>query len=399
MDKYFMSFNQDITSLTKKINLGKRKKYYFYMRNFESESGPIVRVNGKEMIMLGSNNYLGLSFHPKVKEAAVNAMKKYGVGSGGVRLLCGTYKLHEELEEEIAKFKKTESAIAFCTGFMTNAGAIPVITNRDTVIINDDKNHASIIDGCRASKAKMRVYSHNKMEKLENILGLYPIDKNKLIIADSVFSMDGDVANLPDIFKLAQKYNAHIMIDDAHATGVLGKTGAGALEHFGLMGKIDIVMGTLSKALGSLGGFMATTKGMVTYLKHATREFIFSTSLPPAIAAGAKTAIQVLQNEPHLIKHLWRNINYMKNELKRMGYDTGNSQSAIIPILLKDEVKTYKMVQLLDNGGVFVNPITFPAVRRAESRIRVSMMALHTLQNLDRALDAFKKAGKQLDLI
>jgi len=394
-----VNFKEKINSVIKRVEWAKRKNYYFYMRNLESFSGPRVKINGREMIMLGSNNYLGLTNHPKVKEAAIKAIKKYGIGSGGARLLSGTFGLHEELEKEIAKFKGMESAVVFNTGFMTNLGSIIALVNKDSVVINDEKNHASIVDGSKFSMAKIRVFLHNDMKYLENILSSYPKSQDKLIIVDSVYSMDGDIANLPEIYKLAKEYKARMMIDEAHALGVLGKTGRGALEHFNMIGKIDIVMGTFSKALGGLGGFIASTKDVVTYLKHVSREFIFSTSLPPAIVAGNIAAIKIIQEEPHLLKELWRNIRYMKEGLDNMGYDTGNSQSAIIPVLVRDEIKTYKMVQMLDRARVFVNPVVFPAVKKSESKFRVTIMALHSLADLDRTLEAFKRAGRKLGVI
>ena len=390
-----MNFKNEINSVIKKIEGLKRQNYYFYMRNLESFSGPRVKINGREMIMLGSNNYLGLTNHPKVKKAAIEAIKKYGTGSGGARLLSGTFRLHEELEKEIAKFKGTESAVVFNTGFMANVGSITSLVNKDSVVINDEKNHASIVNGSIFSKAKIRVFLHNDMKYLENILSSYPKSQDKLIIVDSVYSMDGDIANLPEIYKLSEKYKAMIMIDEAHALGVLGKTGRGVLEHFNMLGKIDIVMGTFSKAVGGLGGFIASTKDVTTYLKHVSREFIFSTSLPPAVVAGNIAAIKVIQEEPHLLKELWRNIKHMKEGLKDLGYDTGNSESAIIPVLIRDEMKTYKMAQILDKAGIFVSPVVFPAVKELESRFRVTIMASHSLSDLDRALEAFRKAGKK----
>jgi 8-amino-7-oxononanoate synthase len=394
-----MSFKKNINAVLRRIKRVKRQNYYFYMRNLESFSGPHVKIKSREMIMLGSNNYLGLTNHPKIKEAAIKAIKKYGVGSGGVRILSGTYRLHEELEREIAKFKGTEAAVVFNTGFMTNLGSIISLVNEDSIVINDEKNHASIVDGSKFSRAKIRIFLHNDMQYLEKILSSYSKSQDKLIIVDSVYSMDGDIANLPEIYRLAKKYNARTMIDEAHASGVLGRTGRGAPEHFNMIGKIDIVMGTLSKALGGLGGFIATREDVVTYLKHVSREFIFSASLPPPIVAGNIAAIKVIREEPHLIRQLWRNIEYMKEGLVSMGYDTGDSESAIIPVLIRDEIKTYKMAQILDKAGIFVNPVVFPAVKESESRLRVSIMALHSLKDLDRALEAFEKAGKKTGLI
>ena len=399
MNKSYKNFKKEMESILKLIKWGKEHNYYLYMRNLESACGPTVRVRGKEMLMFGSNNYLGLTSHPKVKEAAITAIKKYGVGSGGVRLLSGTYKLHETMEEEIAKFKGAETAVAFSTGFMTNSGVIPKLITDESVIINDEKNHASIVDGCKASGAEIRVFLHNNMEKLENILKFYPSQRDKLVIVDGVYSMDGDIANLPVIYKLAKRYCARIMIDEAHATGVLGKSGRGTPEYFNMIGKIDIVMGTLSKALGGLGGFIASNKEVVTYLKHATREFIFTTSLPPAISAGVIAAIKVIKEEPQLLKNLWRNIDFMRDGLIQIGYDTGNTQSAVIPVIIKDDIKTYKLARLVHEMGIFVNPIVFPAVKKKESRIRINMMATHSLSNLERALESFRKAGKRLGII
>ncbi len=399
MREFSANIKEEMRYLIEKIKWGEKQGYYFYLRNLESYCGRYVKVRGRKMLMLGSNNYLGLTFHPKVKEAAIKAIKKYGVGSGGVRLLSGTYKLHEELEEELAKFKGTEAAGVFSTGFMTNAGAIPSLVGDNSIIINDEKNHASIVDGCKASRAQIRVFVHNNMRKLEEILQYYPQSYDKLIVVDSVYSMDGDIANLTEIYRLANKYRARIMIDEAHSTGVLGRTGRGAPEHFNLLGKIDIVMGTLSKALGGLGGFIASKKEVVTYLKHAAREFIFSTSLPPPVVAGVIAAIRVIKSEPYLLGRLWRNIKYMKEGLKSMGYDIGNSQSAIIPIIIRDEINTFKMAKELHKKGIFVNPVVFPAVKKNESRIRVQLMAPHTIADLQKALDIFKKSGKKLGII
>jgi 8-amino-7-oxononanoate synthase len=399
MRKISMSFKEMINPVIKRVEWAKKHNYYFYMRNLESFCGPRAKINGREMIMLGSNNYLGLANHPKIKEAVIKAVKKYGIGSGGSRLLNGTSDLHEELEIAVAKFKGKEAAVVFNTGFMTNLGAIIFLVNKDSIIINDEKNHASIVDGSRFSMAKMRVFLHNDMKYLESILSSYAKSQDKLIIVDSVYSMDGDIANLPEIYKLAKRYNARMMIDEAHATGVLGKTGRGAPEHFNLTGKIDVVMGTFSKATGGFGGFIASTKDVVTYLKHVSREFITSTSLPPAIIAGNIAAIKIIQEEPHLLKALWRNVNYMKNGLKGLGYDTGNSQTAIIPIIIRDEMKTFKIAQMLDKAGIFANPVVFPAVKESESIIRVTVMASHSLEDLGIALEGFKKAGKKIGLI
>jgi len=399
MSKHFKSFKEQTQWILKRVAWGKKHGFYLYMRNLESACGPKVKIGGKEFIMLGSNNYLGLTNHPRVKAAAIAATKKYGVGAGGVRLLSGTYKLHEDMEREIAKFKGAEAAVAFSSGFMTNAGTIPPLATEDGVIINDEKNHASIVDGCKMAGTEVRVFVHNNMQKLEDILASYPKQRDKLVIVDGVYSMDGDIADLGTIYKLAKKYRARIMVDEAHSTGVLGKTGRGTPEHFNLLGKIDLVMGTLSKALGGIGGFIASSKDTVSYLKHVTREFIFTTSLPPAISAGVIEAIKVIKDEPQLLKNLWRNITFMKTGLVEMGYDTGNTQSAVIPVVVRDDVKAYRLARMLHDDGIFVNPIVFPAVKKNEARIRVNMMALLTLSELQRALDSFEKSGKKLGII
>lgn len=384
---------------SKRVNEVKVQGLYFYMREIDSASQSKVIRKGREMIMLASNNYLGLTTHPKVKEAAIKAIEKYGTGSGGVRMLSGSMDLHEKLEHKLATFKETEACIVYTSGYGTNIGIIPTLLKKRDVVVIDEKSHASIVDSCRLSDGRVRVFKHNNMESLERILASYSKDTPKLIVTDGVFSMDGDIADLPGIYDLAKRYNAITMVDEAHATGVLGKHGRGTLEHFGLEGKIDIVMGTLSKALGGIGGFVCSNEIIVSALKHFGRPFVFSTSLPPSICASLIAAIEVIEEEPELLTNLWSNIRHMKEGLQKLGYNTGNTESALIPIIIGNEVKMYQMAGLLEELEVLVSPVARPAVRRGGTRLRVSIMATHNPSDLDRALEAFKKAGKRLGLI
>ena len=402
IDKYYNmedSLEERVSQFFERVSRGKKQNHYFYMRKLESSSGARVTVDGREMLMLASNNYLGMTTHPKVKEAAKKALEKYGIGSGGVRLLSGTFKLHEELEEKIADFKGAEAAVVFAAGYMTNVGLVPTLVGKNGVAIADDKSHASIIDGALLSSGDLKVFKHNNMTMLELLLKKCEKYSDKLIVTDGVFSMDGDIADLPQICRLAKKHKALVMIDEAHSTGVLGKEGRGTPEHFNMLGRVDVIVGTLSKALGGIGGFVCGTKEMISYIKHASRAFIFSSSLPPSITAALITAIDVIKNEPELLGNLWNNTNFMRKELQRLGYDTGNSQTPIIPVILKDEFKVYVTTRELDKMGIFVSPVTFPAVRKRESRIRLNIMASHTLLDLEEALDAFRKLGKELALL
>ncbi len=354
----------------------------------------------KEMIMMGSNNYLGLVTHPKVKEAGIKAYEKWGMGAGGVPLLSGTLDLLKELEHKIAKMKGCEDAVVFSSGYSMNLGTISALVRRGDVAINDKLNHASIIDGSRFADGDMRVFKHNDIEHLEKILQYSDNKYNgKLIIVDSVFSMDGDIAPLPDIKKLADKYGAKIMIDEAHSTGVLGEHGRGAPEHFNMWGQIDIVAGTLSKALAGVGGFAATTKEVADYIRLYARSYFFSTALPPATIASLIAAIDVIETEPELRERLWRNIKYMRENLQKMGYDTQNSETAIIPIIIGDDYKLREMNRIIHEKGIFLNPVPYPAVPKKLSRLRISLMATHTQEDLDTTLEVLEKVGKQFGII
>lgn len=378
----------------------KAQGYYFYMRRIDSASQRETVVKGRRMIMLGSNNYLGLTTHPRVKEAAIKAIDKYGVGSGGVPMLSGTFDLHEKLEQKLAEFKKTEACIIYSSGFVANVGAISTLLGKDDLAILDEKVHASILDGCKMARCRVRVFKHNDMRSLEKVLRCYGTCKgHRFIIVDGVYSMDGDIANLAGIKQLARKYDTALMVDDAHATGVIGRNGRGTAEHFGLEGEIDVVVGTLSKSLAGVGGFVCSSHEIVSVLKYAGRPFIFSTSLPPVICASIMAAIEVIQEEPQLLDQLWRNVRYIKEGLQKLGYDIGQSESAIIPVIIGDEKKMNQMVGELENLGIFVSPVAPPAVKKGTSRIRVSVMASHCISDLNRALDAFRIAGRKLDVI
>jgi len=372
---------------------------YPYFKPVASAEDTEVIIQNKRVIMLGSNNYLGLTTHPKVKEAAMKAIEKYGTGSCGSRFLNGTLELHERLEEKLASFMKKESALVFSTGFQTNLGVISSLVGKDDVVIIDKWDHASIVDGARLSFGEVKKFKHNDMKDLERILKEIPEDKGKLIVIDGVFSMEGDIADLPGIVSLAKKYGARIMLDDAHAIGVLGKTGAGTAEHFGLENEIDLVMGTFSKSFASLGGFIAGKKTVIDYVKHHARSMIFSASMPPSAVATVEAALEIIQTEPKRRERLWENTKKMKKSLEELGFDTGLSQTPVIPIVVGDDFKTFKMWRVLFDNGVYVNPVITPAVPPGRALLRTSYMATHTEEQLNRALDIFERVGKEMGII
>jgi len=355
-------------------------------------------VNGKRVIMVGSNNYLGLTSHPRVKEAAIKAIEKYGSGCAGSRFLNGNLEIHEDLERKLATFFRKDAALVFATGYQTNLGTISTLLGRSDVAIIDKYNHASIIDGCRMSFGQVKKFRHNDMDDLERVLEGTK-GKGKLIIVDGVFSMEGDIADLPSIVKLAEKYESRIMVDDAHAVGVLGPGGRGTAEHFGLEKEVDLIMGTYSKSLAAIGGFVAGSEEVISYIKHTGRSMIFSASLPPSLVASVSTALDIIEEQPELRARLWKNTQKMLRGFKGLGFDTGTSETPIIPIIIKDTLKTYQMTKLLFDHGVFVNPVVSPAVPPGRELLRTSYMATHTEEQLDRVLEAFQKAGKQLGLI
>ena len=376
----------------------KESGYYFFFRKLQSPQDSEVVVNGKRVIMIGSNNYLGLTNHPRVKEAAIKAIEEYGSGCAGSRFLNGNLEIHEELEKKLARFFRKEAALVFATGYQTNLGAIPALVGRNDVAIIDKYDHASIIDGCRLSFGKVQKFRHNDMDDLERVLEGTK-GKRSLIIVDGVFSMEGDIADLPAIVRLAKAYGARIMVDDAHGIGVFGKGGRGTAEHFDLENEVDLIMGTFSKSLAAIGGFIAGSSDVVNWIKHLGRSMIFSASLPPSLVASVSTALDIIEEQPELRTQLWRNTHKMLKGYKTLGYDTGTSETPIIPILIKDTMKTYQMCKLLFENGVFVNSIISPAVPPGRELLRTSYMATHTEEQLDKVLAAFEKVGKQMEVI
>jgi 8-amino-7-oxononanoate synthase len=371
---------------------------YFFFRKLQSPQDSEVIVNGKRVIMIGSNNYLGLTNHPRVKEAAIRAIEKFGSGCAGSRFLNGNLEIHEELETKLARFFRKEAALVFATGYQTNLGTISALLGRNDVAIIDKYDHASIIDGCRLSFGQVKKYRHNDMRDLERVLEATR-DKGKLIIIDGVFSMEGDIADLPRLVNLAKAYGARVMVDDAHGIGVLGKGGRGTAEHFGLEDQVDLIMGTYSKSLAAIGGFVAGSREVIDFIKHIGRSMIFSASLPPSLVASVSTALDIIEEQPQLRTQLWKNTHKMLKSYKELGYDTGTSETPIIPIIIKDSIKVYEMCKLLFENGIFVNPVISPAVPPGRELLRTSYMATHTEEQLDKVLDAFKKVGNQLDLI
>jgi 8-amino-7-oxononanoate synthase len=372
--------------------------FYPYFRVVESEQNPEVTVAGRRMIMLGSNNYLGLTSHPKVKEAAVEAVKKYGSGCAGSRFLNGTLDLHVKLEEKLAVFFRKESALTFSTGYQTNLGIISSLAGKDDVVIIDKLDHASIIDACRLSFAEVKKFKHNDMDSLEYALRESG-SRGKLVVVDGVYSMEGDVAPLPDIVRLSKKYGARVMVDDAHGIGVLGKTGRGTAEHFGLEQEVDVIMGTYSKSMASIGGFVAADEDVIHFMKHTSRPLIFSASPPPASVASVIAALDVIDHEPELREQLWKNTRKMMKAFKQMGYDTGTSETPIVPLLMGEMDRAFMMWKVLNEEGVFVNPVVPPATAPGRCLIRTSYMATHTEEMLGRVLVIMERAGKKLGVI
>ena len=371
---------------------------YPYFRVIESAQEPEVMYKGRRMIMVGSNNYLGLTNHPKVKEAALEAIRKYGTGCAGSRFLNGTLTIHVELEEKLARFIRKEAALVFSTGFQVNLGVISALVGKDDIVIIDKMDHASIIDGCRLSYGEVKKFRHNDMGDLERILQ-HNNGRGKLIVVDGVFSMEGDIVNLPKVIKLALSHQARVMIDDAHGIGVLGKTGRGTAEHFGLEEEVDLIMGTYSKSLASIGGFIAGSEDVIHYIKHFARSLIFSASPPPASVAAVSAAVDIIEQEPERIESLWINTRKMLKGFKSLGFHVGPSETPIIPIIVGDNETAFKMAMLLQEEGVFANVAVSPAVPEGKALIRTSYMATHTEEQLDRVLSAFEKVGKILGLI
>lgn len=387
------------TSIYQEPQRVKSLGFYPFFRRIESDQDTEVIIEGRKVLMFGSNSYLGLTNHPKIKEAAHQALNKYGAGCAGSRFLNGTLDLHEELESRLAAFLGKESVLIYSTGFQVNVGVLPTLTRRDDFIILDEYVHASIIEGSRLSFAKTMKFKHNDMESLEKRLSICPYDTFKLIVVDGVFSMEGDIAKLPEIVALAKKYNATVMTDCAHAIGVLGENGKGTSAHFGLTEEVDLIGGTFSKSLASLGGFIASDFDTINYLKHHSRSLIFSASMTPSSCAAALAALDILETDDSHRQKLWENTSYAQNALSQLGFDTGHSETPIIPIYIRDYMKTFSLTTQLFEEGVFVNPVIPPAVAPGETLIRFSLMATHEKHQIDRAVDKIHQVAKRLDLI
>lgn len=391
------------TWLADQLQLLRDQNLYKVPKILESPAGGRVKMNGKEVVNLSSNNYLGLANHPKVRQAALDAIEKWGVGAGAVRWIGGTMSVHQELEEKLATFKHTEAVLVFTGGFTANSGCIPAVLTDKDVVISDELNHASIIDGVRLSAAEYKksagwVYAHKDMNQLEECLkranerGF----QKKLIITDGVFSMDGDIAPMPDIVKLAEQYDACVMIDDAHGSGVLGKNGAGTVSHFDLYGKVDIQLGTLSKALGVMGGYIAGSQNLKDYLINRGRPYLFSTGHPPMVAAALIAALDIMQTDPEPMRKLWENTNWWKKNLAEAGFDTMGSETPITPVYVGDEGKAQLMEKMLFEEGVYALAIVYPTVGRGKARLRTMPSAAHTIEDLEFALEAFKRVREKL---
>lgn len=377
----------------------KAKGVYPYFRCIESQQDTEVIMSGRKVLMFGSNSYLGLTNHPKVIEAAVEATKKYGTGCAGSRFLNGTLDLHLELEKELAEFVGKEEAIIYSTGFQVNLGVVSCLTGREDYIICDELDHASIVEGRRLSFSKGLKFKHNDMESLEKVLQGCDPDRVKLIVVDGVFSMEGDIANLPEITRLAKKYNANVMVDEAHGLGVLGDHGRGTCNHYGLTGDVDLIMGTFSKSLASIGGFIAADSTIINYLRHNSRSYIFSASATPAATAAARAALHIMKTEPERIQHLWDITNYALDSFRTLGFEIGNTSTPIIPLYVRDMEKTFLVTRMLFDEGVFVNPVIPPACSPEDTLIRFSLMATHNKEQIDIAVDKLYKCFKQLGIL
>ena len=389
-----------LSYLSEQLNQWRQEGTYQRLRVLQSESAAHSRFDGKEVINLASNNYLGLTTHPKLREAALEAVRKFGVGSGAVRTISGTMSLHLELEERIAAFKHAKACVVFQSGFAANAGTVAAILGPEDHIISDELNHASIIDGCRLSRAKIHVFPHKDTLAAENILTeLEQAAGRKLLISDGVFSMDGDIGPLPGLTAAAEKHGAIMMVDDAHSSGVLGRNGRGTIDHFGLHGRVQVQVGTLSKAIGVLGGYVCGSRDLIEFLYHRARPFLFSTSHPPAVAAACLAAFDVLEQEPERIQNLWNNTKYFKAGLTSSGFDTGMSETPITPVIVGEPKLAHELSRLLFEEGVLATGIGFPTVPKGKARVRTIVTATHTQEELDRALEAFRRIGKRLGLV
>jgi glycine C-acetyltransferase len=377
----------------------KTQGLYRHLRIVEDEQRAHTTVDGRSVVNLSSNNYLGLTTHPRLRERALEAVRQFGVGSGSVRSIAGTMAIHMELERRLAEFKHTEAVVVFQSGFTANAGTVSSILTREDVVISDSLNHASIIDGCRLSRAAIKVFPHKDIAAARVVLQDLPAAQRKLLITDGVFSMDGDLGSLPALCELAEEFGCIMMVDDAHASGVFGRNGRGTVDHFGMHGRVDVQVGTLSKAMGGLGGYVAGSRALIDFLCHRARPFLFSTSHPPAVAAACIAAIDALLEEPELIDRLWENTRFFKAGLEAHGFDTGISESPITPVIVGDGTLAMQLSDRLFQEGVFAQGIAFPTVARDKARVRTIVTATHTRDDLQFALDVFKRVGGELGII
>ena len=388
-----------LSYLGEELNSLKQQNLYRHLRILEGEQKARTTFDHRSVVNLSSNNYLGLTTHPKLRERALAAIKEYGVGSGSVRSIAGTMAIHMELERRLAEFKNVEAVVVFQSGFAANAGTVSAVFTKEDVVISDELNHASIIDGCRLSRAAIKVFPHKDVDAARKIIEALPAGQRKLLISDGVFSMDGDLGPLPRLCALAEETGYIMMVDDAHASGVFGKNGRGTIDHFGMHGRVDIQVGTLSKAMGALGGYVAGNKNLIEFLYHRARPFLFSTSHPPAVAAACIAALDVLLEEPQIIDRLWENTRFFKAGLERLGFNTGLSESPITPVIAGDGATAMKLSDRLFEEGVFAQGIAYPTVARDKARVRTIVTATHTREDLQFALDKFQTVGKELGLI
>lgn len=396
------SQSRDIFSKCYEFNVAdglRQANLYPYFTPFDANEGPVARLDGREVIMLGSNNYLGLTMHPRVREAVVEAVRKYGPSMTGSRLLNGTTRQHVAFEEELADFIGAEACLIFTTGYQANLGVVSALVNAGSIAVVDKADHASVHDGARMSEGELRVFPHGRVDSLDRILGLLPKDKGALIIVDGIFSMEGDIVDLPQIVAIKKKHGARLLVDDAHALGVIGKGGRGTPSHFGLEDDVDLRVGTFSKSLASIGGWVTGPRMVIDWIKHFGRSMLFSASLPPTNLAAAREALRILRAEPERVELLNDNAKYMREQLNAMGYDTMDSTTPVLPLLIGDDYKTIQYWRALLDAGLYVNPVMYPAVEEGHSLVRTSYMATHERHHLDRALEILQSVGKQFEII
>ena len=385
--------------LGQELDTLKQQNLFRHLRILEGEQKAHSTFDHKSVVNLSSNNYLGRTTHPRLRSAALDALERFGVGSGSVRTIAGTMEIHMELERRLAEFKKVEAVVVFQSGFAANAGTVSAVLTKDDVVISDELNHASIIDGCRLSRAAIKVFPHKDIDAARRIIKDLPAGQRKLLITDGVFSMDGDLGPLAELCALAEETGCIMMVDDAHASGVFGANGRGTVDHFGMHGRVDIQVGTLSKAMGSLGGYVAGNRNVIEFLYHRARPFLFSTSHPPAVAAACIAALDVLMEEPEIIERLWDNTRFFKAGLETLGFNTGLSESPITPVIAGDGARAMRLSDRLFEEGVFAQGIAYPTVARDKARVRTIVTATHTRKDLQFALDKFEKVGRELELI